>query len=215
MEIISIPGIGFSSNVFLVKGEKKNLLIDVSLAENSDYVLDALTKYVELNRIDAVFLTHRHCDHIGAAKRVLDETGAQLFCPAIDRDAIANGDETTGAQLFGVHTEPVPVTGVEEGWKMDLGGMVLELLSTPGHTIGSGALHDAENKILFSGDTVFSGGGVGRWDLATGNYGQLVNSVARLSKLGIERLYPGHGPNMEEWAHESIDASLRGLGMWK
>ncbi|MCK4718282.1 MAG: MBL fold metallo-hydrolase [Thermoplasmata archaeon] len=213
MEVIIIPGLGFSSNVFLVKGEKKNILVDAGLGETVDYVLEVLKETG--TKIDIIFLTHRHCDHIGGAKALVEATGAELLAPSIEADAIREADNTTGASLLGVRLEPTPVRGVEEGFTIDLGDHTLEMIDTPGHTVGGAALYEPEEKVLFSGDTVFGGGDVGRWDLPTGNYDDLLASVERLAALGAEMLYPGHGPAEEVHASKHIQRSLMGLRRWR
>ena len=82
---------------------------------------------------------------------------------------------------------------------------------TPGHTEGSICLLHGKSKTLFTGDTVFTGGSVGRWDLATGNYDQLVSSLEKLRKLDFENLYPGHGPYTEGDALEHVDLGLNAM----
>ena len=65
-------------------------------------------------------------------------------------------------------------------------------MKTPGHTPGSG-MYILRDKI-FAGDTVFSGGGYGRFDLPGGDYGALLRSIELVMTLdGGLSLYPGHG----------------------
>ncbi|MCC7569924.1 MBL fold metallo-hydrolase [Candidatus Micrarchaeota archaeon] len=71
------------------------------------------------------------------------------------------------------------------------GNWNLDILHTPGHTPGSICLYDKNKKVLFSGDTIFNGGGVGRTDLG-GNPIQMKQSLSLLKKLKIEKLFPGH-----------------------
>ncbi|MDG6220428.1 MAG: MBL fold metallo-hydrolase [Candidatus Thermoplasmatota archaeon] len=205
-----IPGIGFSSNVFLVVGEK-TLLVDAGLQETSKHVLEEVKKHGEL---EMIYLTHRHCDHAGGAKALADATGAELLAPEGEAEAVSCADPTTGAAYFGVKMEPVEVKPVSPGSCIDLGGFKLEVLYTPGHTSGSSALYCREMKTLFPGDTVFADGGVGRWDLPTGNLSELKKSVEKLSNLDVEHMYPGHGPAVERGAREHIQLSLRSLGGW-
>ena len=75
-------------------------------------------------------------------------------------------------------------------------GFEIQVIYTPGHTIGGCCYYIPEEKALFSGDTLFHGS-VGRTDLPTGSMGQLVNSIRdRLFVLPDDtKVYPGH---MEE-----------------
>ena len=70
-----------------------------------------------------------------------------------------------------------------------------QCLYTPGHTLGSCCYYFKDQGILFSGDTLFQGS-VGRSDLPTGDWDQLMNSVNNiLMKLPDETtVFPGHGP---------------------
>ena len=100
---------------------------------------------------------------------------------------------------------------------LDLGDAVFKVLETPGHTNGSICLLHEDTRTLISGDTVFAGGGVGRWDLETGNYQELLASVETLSRLDVGSFHPGHGPSAVVNAKEQIAASLDYLkqcGRW-
>ena len=96
---------------------------------------------------------------------------------------------------------------VESSAQFDLGDATLEVLSTPGHTVGSICLFGDDGS-LFTGDTVFPYGGVGRFDLETGNFDQLVASVKSLNALGATDLYPGHGEPVLGEAAEHLQWAL-------
>ena len=104
----------------------------------------------------------------------------------------------------------MPITALSEDDEIDLGGgEKLTVIHTPGHTVGSICLLGQGN--LFSGDTVFADGGVGRWDLETGDYNQLLASVEKLAGMNFENLFPGHGLSVEGNAKVHLDLSLRHL----
>jgi glyoxylase-like metal-dependent hydrolase (beta-lactamase superfamily II) len=87
----------------------------------------------------------------------------------------------------------VPAAELTEGGAIRFGDVRLEVLHTPGHTEGSVCLVDRESGILFSGDTLFTGGW-GRVDLPGGDRDAMVASLTRLATLpdGL-RVLPGHG----------------------
>jgi hydroxyacylglutathione hydrolase len=115
--------------------------------------------------------------------------GCETVMHERDAKAIIEGDPVrTGASMFGGSVEPLTVRRLAEG--DTVAGM--NVIHTPGHTIGSMCLYDPKSKSLISGDTVFRDG-VGRWDLPTGDAKALHESVARLAALDVEGLYPGHG----------------------
>lgn len=70
----------------------------------------------------------------------------------------------------------------------------LEVLCTPGHSPGSVCLYSEKDKVLFTGDTLFARGTVGRTDFPYGSKKDLEKSLAKLSKFQPETIiYPGHG----------------------
>jgi hydroxyacylglutathione hydrolase len=87
----------------------------------------------------------------------------------------------------------VPAAELAEGGAIRFGDVRLEVLHTPGHTEGSVCLVSRESGILFSGDTLFTGGW-GRVDLPGGDPDAMVASLVRLASLpdGL-RVLPGHG----------------------
>lgn len=89
--------------------------------------------------------------------------------------------------------------------KDDLGFGDFKVLHTPGHTQGSCCFYSQEEKIMFSGDTLFACGGIGRTDLPGGSYEKLMQSLDKLAGYpdGIT-IYPGHGP--KDILHSSLKA---------
>ena len=81
---------------------------------------------------------------------------------------------------------------LEEGNHIDLGNYQLQVLHTPGHTSGCVCLYEPSQRLLFSGDTVFSGGTLSEIG-PSGNISDYMNSIQRLNTLNIEKFYPGHG----------------------
>ena len=87
----------------------------------------------------------------------------------------------------------VPAVDLAEGGAIRFGDVRLDVLHTPGHTEGSVCLVGADDRVLFSGDTLFAGGW-GRVDLPGGDAAAMADSLARLSRLeGSLRVVPGHG----------------------
>lgn len=144
--------------------------------------------------IGAVIITHPHIDHVGAVAELADE----YACPVLMH---AEGEGTfeklpTQAMMMGVRPGRLPrVSGhIEDGQRIQIGGLTLEALYTPGHCPGHVALYVESEGVLLSGDTLFAGG-IGRADLPGGDMGSLMHSIqTRLLTLPDEtRVYPGHG----------------------
>jgi hydroxyacylglutathione hydrolase len=137
-----------------------------------------------------IISTHRHWDHIGDNAAVVAATGAKIAAHVLDRHGLAQP---------GGHGAPFPippsVAAVElaEGSRIRFGDIKLEVLHTPGHTEGSVCLLANGERLLFTGDTLFAGGW-GRTDLPGGSDEEMVDSLARLSRLPTDlRVLPGHG----------------------
>jgi len=121
--------------------------------------------------------THGHFDHTLADNEIKKNTGAPI--------AIAEADKR---QSKGIE----PDLFLRDGDKIKVGGIILEVIATPGHTKGSICL--LSNGFLFSGDTIFDNA-VGRTDLEGGSDDEMKKSLAKLDKLIPEGtiVYPGHG----------------------
>ena len=147
---------------------------------------------------DVLINTHCHFDHVGANLGILGIGGVKAACHEYDAGAIETGDGSLQlAGLFGREAIRHWVDRrMRDGDVVDLGGIILEVIHTPGHTPGSMCLYEPESKSLFTGDTVFADG-VGRTDLKGGSIDDLEESVRKLVDLaderGIEKIYPGHG----------------------
>ncbi len=97
------------------------------------------------------------------------------------------------AQPFPIENLQSPITRNEVNRALAAENYQLQILHTPGHTPGSVCLYWPEEKVLFSGDTLFCMG-YGRTDLPGGDMTQLITSLQQLFALPADvRVYPGHG----------------------
>ena len=203
-------GIGYDCNIYLINGE---VLIDAGTGLNHQLLIKWLGERTDIEEIHTLILTHRHYDHTGGAAKILEETGAEAYIHEADAPAVLNGDMvTTGARAFRGEQTPIKAKQIEEGFLFNISGHKFEVLHTPGHTIGSISLWNEENGILFSGDTIFANGGVGRWDLPTGDFNALAGSIKRLSSLPIRDLYPGHDVVVKGNGREHAFLALESIG---
>ena len=146
--------------------------------------------------VRTVLLTHTHFDHIMGLPALLEATHAELIVPAADeaglRDGIANLlDVWSMGTLPPLYADRTVV----EGSTVTLGNITFTTWHTPGHTPGSCCYLAGDT--LFSGDTVFAGGGYGRTDLPGGDELTMQRTLARL-ETALPRpvtVYPGHGPS--------------------
>ncbi len=123
---------GTSVNMYLVVGKEKALLIDTGNPGNiTPDDIKALTQLPLL-----VVNTHAHPDHSGC-----NDAFGKVYIHEADLES---------AKRYGRNAELIPI---KDGYVFDLGGRKLEVIAVPGHTPGSICLLDAQEKLLFSGDT--------------------------------------------------------------
>ena len=139
-------------------------------------------------QVDAVLLTHGHWDHIGAK----DAFSAPVYIhPA---DATMLDSDTSGAKPR-PKNQPIGASRrfLNDEASFELGGLLMRVIHTPGHTAGSVCL--LIDTVLLSGDTLFCHG-VGRTDLPGGSARQMEQSLHKLFSAldGAVRVLPGHGP---------------------
>ena len=130
--------------------------------------------------LDAILLTHGHFDHVGAVKDLAADTDCRVFLCA--EDTMLPSMLSAG-RLYYTDT-------YAEGSILNIAGLSIHVLHTPGHTPGSVCL--LVDDVIFSGDTLFAGG-CGRTDLG-GDWSAILRSLKRLAGLEADfTVYPGHG----------------------
>lgn len=180
-----------ATNCYIVSSAQGCLVIDPGA--ESARILDALNGQTPL----ALVATHGHWDHIGALGEMADKTGAPVMAFAGTPDLL-HDRRLNGMAANWPDAEIPPVArGLRDGDAVELAGMRLEVIHTPGHTCDSICLYERGEGLLFAGDTLFAGGGVGRCDLPTGSQHDMARSChAKLAGLPDNvTVYSGHGPS--------------------
>ena len=186
-----------ASNTFLITAQKKAIV---------DLGTRSIAALVPLGDVCCIILTHAHYDHT-AALDSLDLTEATAIMMHED-DAQAK-DKVSASHFFGAEAPQFRVdVRLKDNEHIDLGDVSLRVIHTPGHTRGSICLYEPESKSLFSGDTVFPYGSIGRTDLPGGSARDLVTSIKKLTELDVATLYPGHGPVTADNVNGQIRQSL-------
>ncbi len=165
----------------------------------------AIAKKLPLNEVKNIILTHVHFDHTGGLGGI--KTNARIMMHTEDAKLV--GTVATASNFYGKSPPEFNIDLLlKDGDLIDIGGSILRVVHTPGHTPGSICLYELESKSLFSGDTIFPHGGIGRTDLVGGSSKALVTSIERLMKFDVEVLYPGHGAVTANNVSEQIKQSL-------
>ena len=179
LKIHSFPLGDYMTNCYIIHDEASKACCVIDPGYDAGDILDVLDR--KGLALQAVLLTHGHFDHVGAVRELAAETGCQVYLHELE---LTMPPMITAGKLHYTHT-------YAEGDVLNLAGLTIEVLHTPGHTPGSVCLK-AEDA-LFSGDTLFAMS-CGRTDLPGGSWKTIQDSLKRLSALKEDlRVYPGHG----------------------
>jgi glyoxylase-like metal-dependent hydrolase (beta-lactamase superfamily II) len=155
---------------------------------------------------EAILLTHGHIDHVAHVGHFAERYRVPSYIHRADLFLLQSSQFPEFAAMLGARPCPEPAGYLEEGVPVEVAGLRLRVLHTPGHTPGSVCLLDERSGEALVGDTVFHRG-IGRTDLPGGDFATLARSVRdRLFAVeGDWRLWPGHGPEtrLEEERREN------------
>jgi glyoxylase-like metal-dependent hydrolase (beta-lactamase superfamily II) len=143
--------------------------------------------------LEAILLTHCHFDHIGAVAPVARATGAQVWCPELETDLLTDLMAYMPYPEFGPYESYEPEHTVSGGELLELAGMEIDVLFTPGHSPGHVTYAPRTTNAIFSGDVLFQSS-IGRTDLPGGDHAQLLGTISGLiDRFDDEtRVLPGH-----------------------
>ena len=178
-------------NCFLVRPENGERAVIVDPGDEAPRLLEAIEDAGVT--LDAILLTHTHFDHVGAVAPVARATGAPVYCPRIEVPVLQDVMAFVPWPGFGPYESWDPEETVQGGETLELAGLTLDVVHTPGHSPGHVTYAVRGEPALFSGDVLFQGS-VGRTDLPGGDGPTLLRSIATLlDRFDDEsRVYPGH-----------------------
>ncbi len=200
-------GFGFESNVYLIKAEKY-AIIDTGTGFYVRKLIEEIEKEIKIEEIEYIILTHEHFDHCGGVKELKEISNAKVCIHEKGADVLEEGKNWSAIFFNAIQPKVKVDIKLRDGDEIDLGNIILKIIYTPGHSMGSICLYEEKSKSLFSGDTIFSYGGVGRTDFYGGDYLQLKKSIERLLKMDIKNLYPGHGEYIIGNGKEHVEMAL-------
>jgi hydroxyacylglutathione hydrolase len=160
---------GFEVNSYVVHAPEGDVVVDAGA--EPEKILGATRA-----RVAAILVTHGHADHVDALERVRRETGAPVYMHPADAEGKVRDYEP-----------------LEDGQALDVAGLGIRVLHTPGHSPGSVTFVVGHDQIV--GDLILPGS-VGRTDIPGASWEEIEVSIRRVIPLWEEetRLFTGHGP---------------------
>jgi hydroxyacylglutathione hydrolase len=188
VEMLTVGAI--AENCFLLRRQGSDRVLVVDPGEEAERILAAAG---ELGTVEAILLTHCHFDHVGAVAPVAAATGAPVYCPAIEVPILADIMAFVPWEGFGPYESYEADETVAGGETLELAGLELDVIFTPGHSPGHVTYSVRGEEAIFSGDVLFQGS-VGRVDLPGGDGPTLVRSIGTLLDAHSDEtvVHPGH-----------------------
>jgi glyoxylase-like metal-dependent hydrolase (beta-lactamase superfamily II) len=167
------------NNVWIVGDDAECVIID------SPHDASAIINQVGGRKVKAILLTHAHNDHIGAAWEVADAIGAPIY--------MHPGDQVLWEQVY---PDSEPDRDLSDGDELQVGGVTLRAIRTPGHSPGSTCFYLESEGTVFTGDTLFNGG-PGATGRSYSDYPTILTSIRErlLTLPGDTVVRTGHGDN--------------------
>ncbi|NLJ59377.1 MAG: MBL fold metallo-hydrolase [Firmicutes bacterium] len=186
----------FETNCYIVGCETSKEAIVIDPGDDVDLIRRQLRAAGLICTI--IVNTHGHVDHTAGNKVLAEATGAIIAIGAKDEPSLDDPTRNLSPAFANFAKDKISPPAsllLAEGDTLYAGSVCLEALETPGHTPGSISL--LGQGMVFSGDTIFASGGIGRTDFPGGSYDDLMKSIEeKLLVLPDETLvYPGHGPS--------------------
>jgi len=169
-------------------------------------------------KLSHIIVTHHHLDHCGGAHALRQATGAAI-CMHPREARLLSDWRAHVSQHVDTPSEPQTMVErlrtwrwataqatadclVEDGDTIQVGGLTIEVILTPGHTLGSISLYLREEGVLFTGDTVLGLGTVAIFPPPHGDMALYMQSLERLKGYDATLLCPGHGPPVRDVARK-------------
>lgn len=180
------------TNCYYVLNEDTKEAVVIDPADKGDRIYEEITK--RGMTIRGILLTHGHFDHVMGLDSLRKAADVKAYIGEGDAALIESADLNV-SHMFGMPFSTKADETVKDGQVLEMAGMKIKVIGTPGHTAGGVSYYFEDAGIVVSGDTLFSES-VGRTDFPTSSSAQLRESIKeKLFALPEDvYVYPGHGP---------------------
>jgi hydroxyacylglutathione hydrolase len=181
----------FQENTYVLRADGSDRAIVIDPGDSGEQLLEEIGKLGAT--VEAILITHTDVDHVGAVAPIAKATGAPVYCPKLEVDRLADIMGHVPIDGIGPYDGYEADETVEGGETLELAGLRIEVVATPGHTEGHVTYVFPDEGVIASGDVLFQNS-VGRTDRPNGDHQTLLNSIATL----LERcpddtlVLPGH-----------------------
>lgn len=187
-EVIRIVVGGIQTNCYVVRCPETGCTMVIDPGDDHRIIGESLS------RLDFIFYTHGHFDHVGGAAGLIDSYSPVTMIHPDDVEMMASAAEHGAEWGFTIQQPPVPDRLLADRDHVHVGTLCFTVIHTPGHSSGSVCLEG--HGLLFSGDTLFAGS-IGRTDLPGSSplkmKQTMENIVVHMDNSLV--VYPGHGPS--------------------
>lgn len=180
------------TNCYIIQDEESKETMVIDPGGESEKVIEMLD--ILNAKLKYIYLTHCHADHMGGVSCLQEKVGGKVLIHRFDAENLQK-DNVNLATYIGKNAIVLEADSrIDDEDLIHIGNIEFKVIYTPGHTIGSTSLYCSEEKMLFSGDTLFRGTW-GRTDLPTSSFESIMESITeKLIILPDETIvYPGHG----------------------
>lgn len=192
MQVLMDTGGIATTNCFVIADEVAKVAV---LFDAPDHAVGGILDEVEKRGWDLIglWLTHGHFDHIADHQVVTERfPKARVLIHRLDEPKLQEPNSSIFVLPFVIPPRNADAR-VEDGQKLSIGSIELEVMHTPGHSPGHVMYYVRSQNLLVGGDLII-GGSVGRTDLPDSDHAQLLESIRRVMQLPDETtLLPGHG----------------------
>jgi glyoxylase-like metal-dependent hydrolase (beta-lactamase superfamily II) len=179
------------TNCYFAINEKSKEMFVVDPGDQADL----LAKQIEGLGVKpvAVLLTHGHFDHAGAAEALKEKYGIPVYVHEAEKETMEDPNRNLSGSMMGNPEKYSADYFVKDGEELEIAGMKVQVLFTPGHTAGGACYYLPNEMAVFSGDTLFCES-IGRTDFPGGSASTLIRSIREklLPLADFIKVYPGH-----------------------